>query len=451
MLSLLLLLPLAVCNSTFTCAVACEKNDVAACTWLARELSDLHAAAKACALDDTSCDDLARLLIASGRDHDVSEAAARLAPKCEKGDMATCELIVTRAWDMGRGTSRPFAVSTRAATQAYCSGAVPSLCSDNERLCDDWDKPLKLCAAAAAGLHEPKLLDGVWTRALAACRKSPNACVDLLFRAQERVHAATTTQLKAQESKLFGELVQTALPACRKPDDRACTSLRTLDLDNLPSLAAMVATKRCAVEGGRVCSEQHERLCNGGKGPLTSCVDAVLALGSDSFDPTAGVSKKLVEACIKDDARACFAAGVMSAGQRFMLRDSLLTSDEAFAKSCKLKHMAGCRASVKPQAIVEPRTIPSDAVHPNEQVSVHVRAKGDGSAIGAVYLVEEWTWNIGGDGEAEHERSVVATIEDAYRRERLELAGLKEGADVIVWDNAAGTIKRTVVLANVAP
>lgn len=457
MLSLLLLLPLAVCNSTFTCSVACEKDDVAACTWLAHELDDQQAAARACALDDTACDELARIILARGRPQDIDDAAARLAPRCEKGDLTMCEAILKRAWGgllRDHASPSPFALSTRAASRAYCSAAAPSVCPSDGEFCQDWTRPLELCAAAAAGLNEQKLIESVWTRAIAACRKDANACVDVLFHAREKLSAATTPQEKAQLTKTFVEVVQATVPACRKPNDRACRSLNTLELDDVPSVAKVVTTKLCAVEGGRVCSEQHVRLCEGGKGPLSACIDAVLGIGTDSFDGDGGVSKKLMEACIKDDPRACFASGVVSVGHRYSrLRDSVLTADEAFAKACKLKHKGACRATVKPEAIVEPRAIPADALHPSEQVSVYVRAKGDGAAIGNVFLIEEWTWSLGGDGEADHDRSMVAVEEGAFgmRRERLELGGLKEGADVIVWNSTAGTVTRTVVIANVGP
>jgi hypothetical protein len=283
----------------------------------------------------------------------------------------------------------------------------------------------------------------------------------VLFHAREKIAVATTPQEKAQLTKTFVEVVQAAVPACRKPNDRACRSLKILDLDEIPSIAKVVTTKLCAVEGGRICSEQHVRLCEGGKGPLSACIDAVLGIGTDSFDDDGGVSKKLMEACINDDPRACFASGVVSVGQHYSLRrDSLLTADETFAKACKLKHKGACRATVKPDAIVEPRAIPADALHPSEQVSVYVRAQGDGAAIGNVFLIEQWTWSLGGNGKAHHDRSIVAIEEGAFAPFLFgtltgTLTGtgtaerLNEGADVIVWNKDTGSVTRTVVLTNV--
>jgi hypothetical protein len=305
---------------------------------------------------------------------------------------------------------------------------------------------VRLCTAAATGLNEPNLAESAWSRALVACRKDANACVDILATAASRIRGAKTLQQKSQATQAFAEVVNASLPACSKPDDGACRALHFLKLDEVPSVASAVQARLCTVVGGRICTEQDLQKCDRGNGPLASCINAVLALGSDEFRPARGINEKLVDACRGDDAVACFAYGVANVAEATGAFEA--TADEAFVKACKLKHQGGCRAATTTAAIAKPLTVPKDVVHPNELVSVHVRAKGNGAALGKVYLVEQWVWDEDGD-EAVHTRAVIAAEDAPIVHDRLQLAGLNEGADIVVWDTVTGSITRTVALTNV--
>lgn len=431
-----------------TCAVACEKSDLQACVWMAQRHGGMSYAARACALDDKHCDLLARqVLAAHPTPEDTDEAVACIAPACAKGDVDACSAILDASTPL-RGSVRPALLPhAKSAAQTFCARKEPAPCDRQEHYCrDGWQSVLLTCEGAAETLKMPALSNGALTRARDACKKTPDVCSDVLHAMISRADGAQSIAEKQARNKELVDVAERVIDECKKPGDRACEVLAFAGrFEESPTLARKIAQKQCAVEGGPACSEQARRECNGGKGPLAKCIDALLAGSSRYDDDVEAVEKKVTEACIKDDKRACFAVGVTTAGMsRYLLRGALVDADEAFARGCKLGDAPSCRASKRPAAIAKPSAPPKDALRPSETEAVLVRAKGDGAPLARRILVEEWSWSSDSDAEARSDRGVFDL------QEIVALGGLREGADVVVWDERRKRIQRFVAVVNVA-
>ena len=440
------------CTSAMSCAVACEKNDAQACAWMAENEGGLHYAARACALDDKTCDILAREILKGQprREADIVEAVTRIRPACDRGDTDACAAILGASSVLGEPVRPALAPTALAAAQKYCSIALPDPCAPADVYCSKgWNAVVRTCEAAEESLRQPGLQAKALDRARADCKKNASSCTEIIASMAERVDEASSVTEKQVRNKELAEVVERVIEQCKAPRDTACAVLGWAGrFDDAPTLAKKIAQKKCAVEGGMACSEQARRECNGGKGPLKSCIEATLAGGLHYDDDSEAVEKRITEACIKDDKRACFAVGVTNAGLSvFRLRTTLLSGDEAFARGCKLGDAASCRATKRPDAIPNPGAPPKDALRPSETEAVQVRAAGNGAPLSRRVLVESWRWYTF-DG-AEDDVSISREVYEL--QEVVALAGLKEGADVVVWDERRGEIRRYVAVVNVAP
>ena len=158
---------------------------------MAQNHGDMHYAARACALDDKTCDLLARKVLLRGlTDADVDEALKRLAPACDRGDLEVCAAILDASPE--HKPTRPALVPfAKAAAQKFCTGKQPQACAPTMKLCvPGWSEILSRCDHAAAALALSGLADAALERARTDCKKNPGVCLDVLRGLHERVKKA---------------------------------------------------------------------------------------------------------------------------------------------------------------------------------------------------------------------------------------------------------------------
>lgn len=408
------------CDSIDACVVTCESGDLTACAAVVR---------------------------AARSSEEVVKALPKLTPACDRGSIAACSAIMQAATISASGSDDAkklapvLASSAKKASSFYCATAKPP---------DDlWRVILGTCAWASSAFGKPRLTDSAFSRAAAECQTSTEnvaACADILIPLSERHHAVKTPKEKALRKKQFVDAITRVIDACHAPRDDTCRALQIIYSIDDSALWHARDKKLCAVDGGmdggKICERVARRECDDGAGPVATCVDAVLTSGGEAFD-TPEVAEKLTNACLKDDARACFAAGIGAVDDRF----PKVSADEAFARGCKLADAGSCRAAQRPVALPDPGTVPknasrSDPDDASDDRRFVVRAPGDGAPLGRWVLLESWEWE--GKDHVRHVR-LVRRVDGSK-----EINELREGAELVEWKTEHDRRTRTVFVVNAA-
>jgi hypothetical protein len=415
MLFLMLLATATGCDSLSSCALQCDKNEAAACVWMARHHPSVERAARACNLDNTQCEWLAMEQLSVATTVPERDAAIdKLRAACTSGRYDACAKLVTHFSGASRGAVLP---EGAAAAQTLCTQATATTWLP-------WSAIVGTCAQAGA-------FDAAYARAKRDV-KTPQDAAGLVDGLTYAVEAAATAKQRAAWVAELAATTLRALPGCRTSTDDACFAIRRAG-HLLPRSSAVTAmTKLCDVQRGDACAMRDDAACNDGEGDLSACFRVAANRGYVELD----LQKKLVESCLKDNAPACFASGVVLAGMGPY--GAMMSSTDAFARGCKLKDAPSCRAAAKIAPITRP-TPPADALDLGNKEQVWIKNAGSGAALRTHVLVARATFF----GEESQSVTQVMSLDQFP-----SLGGLKEGADVVVF-SAHGEVSRYVAIVNV--
>jgi hypothetical protein len=405
------------CDSLAPCAVQCDKNDAAACLWMARHLPSVERAARACNLDSTHCEWLSMEQLSFAKTPAEREAAtAAVQAACAQGEPAACERLISffRA-----------SISYRAPLPAPADAAAQTLCAKSNAT--TWFPSSSIVNTCAMTAH----FDVAFARAKQAA-KTPQEAASLAASLMIAVDTAATAKEKARRIAELSAMVVRGLPACAVATDEACAELSgTLRFLPTPT-AVTVAAKLCTVLGSEMCDVRDEAACDNGNGEMAACVRIATHRGFVETD----VQKKLAEGCLKNDASACFASGVALASMGAY--GGMLSSTDAFARGCALKDARSCRATTKIAPIARP-VLDKQAIDIGNKEKAWIKIAGSGATLGTHVLVARTTFY----GEEGQSVTQVLALDQTPA-----LGGLKEGADVVVF-GAHGEITRYVAVVNV--